>query len=77
MQMQSEKMKLQQKQEDFFLDYQRQLEEITRKLDGERMQKENLQRRIQALEEAGLKEKEKIEVCLCCVAVKSQCRIAI
>ena len=62
MQMQNEKAKLQRKQEELVQGYQRQVEEITKKLEEERRQKEELQRRIHSLEEDGLREKGKIEV---------------
>ena len=62
MQIQIEKTRLQKEQEEFVQNYQLQLGEITKKLEAESLQKENLQRKIKTLEEDRLKEKGKIEV---------------
>ena len=62
MQIQIEKTRLQKEQEEFVQKYQLQLAEITKKLEAESLQKENLQRKIKTLEEDRLKEKGKIEV---------------
>ena len=62
MQIQNEKTRLQKEQEEFVQKYQLQLVDITKKLEAESLQKENLQRKIKSLEEDRLNEKGKFEV---------------